>query len=182
MVGLDGQTNLVHVRSSDLGSYEVERCLAGVASRIRFARPQGFGVASFEYSLEFRSTGAIPVVEIAPSALSSELPLIGSRLHADCGGLSIDELRATLYVDRRGQVRSVGFGSATPLQPEQAACYQRSLRREALPIEIQGATLGRAMIALRRSDVVALGPPTKPPKRVRSGRQGHRSRTLTSGR
>ena len=86
VVGLDGSTSSVHVRSSDLGSYEVERCLVAVASRIRFARPQGYGVASFEYSLEFRSTGAIPVVQLAADALAGELPAIGNRLLEDCGG------------------------------------------------------------------------------------------------
>ena len=173
VVGLDGHTNMVHVRSSDLGSYEVERCLTSEAARIRFPRPQGYGVASFEYSLEFRSTGAVPVVELAASALSAELPLIASRLHEDCGALAIDELRATMYVDRRGRVRSVGFGSAVPLPPDQAACYQRSLRRETLPVEIQGASLGRVGIALRRADVVAYRPAVAPPP-VRTGRQGRR--------
>jgi hypothetical protein len=174
VVGLDGSTSSVHVRSSDLGSYEVERCLVAVASRIRFARPQGYGVASFEYSLEFRSTGAIPVVQLASDALAGALPAIGNRLLEDCGGLGINELRATLYVDRRGRVRSVGFGSPGPLDAERAACLVRSLRREALTVDLQGAVLGRVAISLRPEDVVAVRPPSPPPRQETRSIYGRR--------
>jgi hypothetical protein len=162
VVGLDGTTASVHVRSSDLGSWEVERCLVTVASRIRFARPQGYGVASFEYSLEFRSTGAIPVVQLEPDALTGQLPAIGHRLLEDCGGLGINELRATLYVDRRGRVRSVGFGTPGPLDAERAACLVRSISREALTVAVHGASLGRVAISLRPEDAVAVRPPASP--------------------
>ena len=175
VVGLDGRSTLVHVRSSNLGSYEVERCLAAEAAKIRFARPQGFGIASFEYSLEFISTGAIPVVELGSAALAAELPTIGNRLFEDCDGLGIDEVRATLYVDRRGRVRSVGFGSSTPLPPERAACLVRSLKRETLPVNVHGAALARVAIALRKADVVAPRPPEPPPRRETRTVQGRRS-------
>jgi hypothetical protein len=176
VVGLDGGTSTVHVRSSDLGSYEVERCLVAVASRIRFARPKGYGVASFEYSLEFRSTGAIPVVQLAPDALSASMPIIFDRLTQDCGGLGNAELRATLYIDRRGQVRSVGFGSPGPLPDERGACLVRSLRRESLTVSVQGDALGRIGIALRQADVVAAVRPSEPAPRTRRERavQGRR--------
>jgi hypothetical protein len=176
LVGLDGKSTLVHVRNSDLGSLEVERCLATEAAQIRFGRPQGFGVTSFEYSLEFRSTGAIPVTQLEPGTLSAELPVIGLRLQRDCGGMAIDEVRATLYIDRRGRVRSVGFASTIPLPPDQAACYQRSLRRETLPIVVHGATLGRVAIALRRTDAVAARPPSPPLARSTRPVQGRRGR------
>jgi hypothetical protein len=175
MVGLDGKTNLVHVRSSDLGSYEVERCLLAEAARIRFVRPHGFGIASFEYSLEFRSTGAIPVVDLGSDALASELPVIGSRLIEDCGGLGIDELRATLYVDSRGRVRSVGFGSTTPLAAERAACLSRSLQRESLAVKVRGPAFARVGIALRATDLLAARPAPPPSRRETRAVQGRRS-------
>ncbi len=163
VVGLDGRSTLVHVRSSDLGSLEVERCLATEAARIRFPRPQGYGVATIEYSLEFRSTGAVPVVDMPAAALAPDLPVIGVRLAEDCNGLGIDQLRATLYIDRRGQVRSVGFSSLTPLQAEQAACLARSLRRESLSVQVQGAALARVAIDLRNADLLAARRPTERP-------------------
>ena len=163
VIGLDGKSTLVHVRSSDLGSWEVERCLVAEAARIRFPRPQGYGVATIEYSLEFRSTGAVPVVDLAPTALDGDLPMMGVRLAEDCAGLGIDQVRATLYVDRRGRVRSVGFSSLTPLSPERAACLSRSLRRESLAVELPGTALGRVAIDLRNADVLAARRSGTPP-------------------
>jgi hypothetical protein len=176
VVGLDGTTSNVHVRSSDLGSYEVERCLAAVAAKIRFPRPHGYGVASFEYSLEFHSTGAIPVVELAPTALAADLPYIGNRLAEDCGALGPVELRATLYVDRYGRVRSAGFGTAIPLAPERAACFARSLQRESLTVTVQGGALGRVAIALRSADLLAARRPEPAPSR-RPARSTHGRRS-----
>ncbi len=177
VVGLDGDTTTVHVRSSDLGSFEVERCLVSVASKIRFARPQGYGVAAFEYSLEFRSTGAVPVVQLAPDALANQMPVIFQRLLDDCGGLGGVELRATLYIDHRGRVRSVGFGTPGPMPDERAACLNRALRRESLAVNVQGAALGRIGIALRPAQVVAVRPPERTPARRETPRsvQGRRS-------
>jgi hypothetical protein len=165
VIGLDGKSTLVHVRSSDLGSWEVERCLTDEAARIRFPRPHGYGVATVEYSLEFHSTGAVPVVELPPTVLAPDLPVIGVRWAEDCDGPGIDQLRATLYIDRRGNVRSVGFGSLTPLSPERASCLSRSLRRESLSVQVHGAALGRVVIDLRSADLVANrrhGPPPAP--------------------
>jgi hypothetical protein len=177
VIGLDGRSTLVHVRSSDLGSWEVERCLTVEAARIRFPRPHGYGVATIEYSLEFRSTGLIPVVELAPSALAELLPVIGVRLAEDCNGLGIDQLRVTLYIDRRGTVRSVGFSSLTPLAPERAACLARSFQRESLAVPVHGGSLGRVVIDLRGSDLVAAVRPAAPPPPRRHGRpQGRRPR------
>ena len=169
VVGLDGRSTLVHVRSSDLGSWEVEGCLAAEASRIRFPRPQGYGVATFEYSLEFHSTGAIPVVDLSPSALAADLPVIGVRLAEDCDGLGTDQLRATLYINRRGKVRSVGFSSMTPLAPDRGACLSRSIRRESLSVQVHGAALGRVAIELRSSNLVSVRPAAPPPPAARAG-------------
>ena len=175
VVGLDGRSTLVHVRSSDLGSWEVERCLAVEASRIRFPRPQGYGVATFEYSMEFHSTGLIPVVELAPAALTAQLPVIGVRLSEDCNGLGIEQLRVTLYIDRRGSVRSVGFSSLTPLAPERAACLARSFQRESLAVPVNGGALGRVVIDLRGSDLMAVRPASPSPPRRHGRPQGRRS-------
>ena len=67
-LAVDGSPTEVHVLESHLGSFEVERCLTTTAREIRFPRPHGHGRASFEYSLEFRSSGEIPVIDLPEGA------------------------------------------------------------------------------------------------------------------
>jgi hypothetical protein len=149
----DGRPTGVHVLASSLGSFEVERCLLEVAGAVRFPRPHGNGKATVEYSLEFRSTGEIPVVELPGDATSAALPALLGRLASECHELGVDEVTTTLYIDRKGAVRSLGFGSARPFPAESAACVARTLRATPIRVDIQGPALGRTVIALHDADV-----------------------------
>jgi hypothetical protein len=175
VVGGDGRPTSVHVMASSLGSFEVERCLTETATAVRFPRPHGHGMASVDYSLEFRSTGEVPVVELPAEAVSAALPRLLGRLSSDCGQLGVDEVTTTLYIDRKGTVRSLGFGSRRAFPAESAACVARTLRATPMPAAIEGAALGRAVIALRDADV--RNPPklAQPNKSKRRETQGHRS-------
>jgi hypothetical protein len=167
LIGRDGRAKEVHVIESRLGSLEVERCLRNTALSIRFPRPHGQASATFEYSLEFRSTGEVPLVELPPDAAASSLPALLVRVAAGCRELGVDEVKATLYIDRAGKVRSVGFASKKPLPDVSAGCLAETIRASRIPVEIKGPAVGRTLISLRNQDV--LHPPAlvvnKRPKR-----------------
>ena len=179
VVGGDGRPTGVHVLVSSLGSFEVERCLTEVAGAVRFPRPQGNGKASVEYSLEFRSTGEIPVVELPADVVTAALPALLGRLASECHELGVDEVTATMYVDRKGTVRSIGFGSRRAFPADSAACVARTLRGSPIPATVEGAAVGRAVIALRDADVrnpPKLAKPTKSKRRATQGRRTQRRR------
>jgi hypothetical protein len=169
-----GRVAEVRVVESRLGSFEVERCLVGVGREIVFPRPQGGGT-SFEYTLEFRSTGERSVVELPVADVQPLMPALLPHLAADCQRLGADALEATLYIEARGSVRSVGFASAAALDDEAANCVSASIRRWTAPVEaLRGGTLGRVTLALRAEDLVA--PPPPPRARLSQGRRGRSAR------
>jgi hypothetical protein len=174
-VDVAGRVERAHVLESRLGNFPVERCLADVAAAVTFPRPHG-GPATVEYSMEFRATGAIDVVDLPAGELDGRLAGWLPQLAADCHELGIDEVSATLYVEPRGTVRSVGFASSAPLDPEVGACLAGSLQRWRVPVPI-AAGVGRSTITLRNQDL--LHPPTlvkAPEPRHRQGRRGHHRR------
>jgi hypothetical protein len=170
-VGGDGRPTSVHVLTSSLGSFEVERCLTEIAAGVRFPRPQGHGKASVEYSLEFRSTGEVPVVELGDEVMSAALPAVLGRLASECHELGVDEVTATLYIDRKGTVRSIGFGSRRAFPADSAACVARTLRATPIPAAVEGGAMGRVVIALRDADV------RNPPRLAKSTKSSKRRTT-----
>ena len=177
-VDLAGQVSAAHVLESRLGNFAVERCLVTVARTITVPRPKG-GTASFDYSLEFRSTGELGVVDLPDGELGSSLPAWLPRLASDCHQLGVDELTATLYIEPRGVVRSVGFASNAALDLDTADCVEQSLRRWTVPVPVKSG-LGRTTLVLRNRDL--LDPPAPPAsarplaRRHEQGRRSPRSR------
>jgi hypothetical protein len=155
-VGVDGRTLGVNVIESRLGNYDVERCLTEAATSIRFPRPHGGARATFEYSMEFRSTEERAVVDLPEDAPQAVLPGLYVRLAGDCGA-NVSPLEATLYVERRGQVLSVGLASKTALVPETARCTVDSLTRAPLPLmgAPAGDAVARITVAISPSNLVA---------------------------
>src|SRR4051812_12640502 len=109
-----GDTADVRIVDSQLGNFEVERCLVTVGRAVRFPKPKGNATAHVDYTMEFRSTGAIAVMELPVEELNAQLPTLVTRLAGACEGLGAEEVAATLYVDAAGTVRSVGLASAAP--------------------------------------------------------------------
>jgi hypothetical protein len=174
LVDIQGRTKEVLVVESSLGSLEVERCLRTTALGIRFPRPHGQASASVEYSLEFRSTGEVPVVELPADATAAALPALLVAVAAGCRELGVDELQATLYIDRSGKVRSVGFAAKKSLPDISTGCLAETIRGSRIPVPIKGSAVGRTMIALRNQDV--LHPPSlvmdkRPARRQVQGRR-----------
>lgn len=174
VIATDGRPMEVSVIESRLGSLEVERCLRNTALRIRFPRPHGHAAATFEYSLEFRSTGEVPVVDLGEDAAQKALPGLLVRVATGCRELGVDEVNATLYIDRQGRVRSLGFASKKPMPEMSEGCVAEAIRGSRIPVGVQGSAVARTLIALRNHDV--LHPPVLAEKRPkRATRQGRRS-------
>jgi hypothetical protein len=145
-VDVQGRVADVHVLESRLGSIDVERCLVRLGRTIAFPRPQGGVQTSFEYSLEFRSSGAQPVVDLPDGALDQALAASLTEVTARCGPI-VGEVTATLYVDPMGTVLSVGLASSGPLPEELATCLAHSLRRP-LPPLTGASAISRGQVAL----------------------------------
>jgi hypothetical protein len=139
-VETDGSTLGVRVIESGLGNFSVESCLTGTARNIRFPRPHGGARATFEYSMEFRSSQERAVIDLPGEAAGLVRPAILARLAVDCGALNTGTLDATVYVDRRGQVLSAGFAAPAAIPAEHTACALTSLQRAPLPLH--GLALG----------------------------------------
>jgi hypothetical protein len=152
-----GATAEVRVTESQLGNFEAERCLLSVGRTIQFPRPLGNASATVDYTLEFRSTGDIPVVELPPGTLDPDLPSLFAHLHTECGRLGADEVQATLYMDAAGAVRSVGLAATSALDDEAARCISAAIRGWAAPraSAVQGGGVGRLLLPLRTVDLTA---------------------------
>lgn len=173
VVSRTGTTTDVRVAESRLGNFAAERCLIAVGRTVTFPRPQGSATATVDYSLEFRATGELPVMELGAERITSELPGLLSHLAGACAGLGADELMATLYIGARGVVRSVGLATDTAVEPEAAACVAAAIHQWTAPAAAPGGrTIGRTTLALRNADVIA----------ARESPQASRRTRLTSAR
>ena len=172
---VDGHGAITDVRivESRVGNFEVERCLVGVGRKVRFPQPKGNALAQVDYTLEFRSTGAVAVLDLALDELSAELPALWARLAGACeGGLGADEVAATFYVDAAGAVRSVGLASAASLDESAGRCVSDSIRRWNVRLAAVQGGVGRVTIPLRNGDLVA----------HRDGAEARRYSRTTAGR
>ncbi len=131
-VGATGRVADVLVVGSTLGHYAVERCLVVEGRNILFKPPGGSKDTEFEYSLKFRSSGEIPVVESDAQVMAKDVGAQSSQLHT-CGWLGATPVRAVAYVKPGGTVASVGLASAGPLNPEVAMCMIEQIRTWKLP-------------------------------------------------
>jgi hypothetical protein len=94
---------------SDLGSWEVERCVLDIAKAIDFPRPKG-GEAEFEYPAAFRPRQRHQVWR--PDRISADIHRHERELRACAGAPASYAL--TFYIGAGGKSTSVGFSSPDP--------------------------------------------------------------------
>lgn len=179
LVNAKGTATEVRIIDTRLGSFEVERCLIAVGQSTPFPQPQGGAIANVDYTMEFRSTGQIPVMDLPAGELDAQLPALLTRLNRDCARPSVEEISATLYIDSGGAVRSVGLASASRLDELTATCLSTSIQGWIIPTDaLRGHGLGRITVDLHGSDLLARRDPvryTRPgPSRSRPRRPAHR--------
>lgn len=109
-VARDGTVKTVRLSKSDVGSWDVEKCLLSVSRKMKFKKPKG-GEADFSLPLEFEpSRGAMWWSEMKAE---EELSVLPAQLE-ECGEQAASDPRnvwVTLYLGNRGVIKSVGFGS-----------------------------------------------------------------------
>jgi hypothetical protein len=105
-VGTDGKNRRAQVGASDLGSWEVERCLVGVARKLALGAPRG-GEVTVSVPLDFQAAAAAaPMGEAQLKEAAAKL----RALPAGCG--KAHGTQVAVYVGPGGQILSIGFGDA----------------------------------------------------------------------
>ncbi len=121
MVAASGSVSDVHIVKNELGNYAVERCLVATGKQIRMPRPEGNQATDFQYPLQFRSTGEVPVLDWSGDELSARLGEHAAELTA-CGSLGPSPVQAVAYTGPKGIIDSVGLVSEGPIDPTAGAC------------------------------------------------------------
>jgi hypothetical protein len=123
----NGSVSDVQVIRNELGNYPVESCLIGVGRRMVFPPPEGGRGTDFEYSLAFRSTGELSVMNGDSSNVATRVAS-GCDL-TSCGSLGPERVDAIAYVEPAGNIGSVGFVSRGPINPAAAACAEAQITK-----------------------------------------------------
>ena len=112
-----GEVTTAILRKSTLGSWAAETCILTLASQLSFPKPKG-GPATVALPME------IPAVKrpltLDPLRVRGALIPGLIKLGKTCGDQS--DVTATAYVGGRGQVLSVGFSRAQPIDVTWADC------------------------------------------------------------
>jgi TonB family protein len=137
----DGTTEDVLVIGTDLGNYEVERCLVGVGRTVKFPAPNGNKATTFEYPVEFRSTHELQVLDLDESIKIEHDMAVSMHLLAGCGPVSETGASAIFYVEPSGAIGSVGLATSSPVNEEAAACTVREMRRWRMSATLPGRML-----------------------------------------
>lgn len=118
----DGSVERAHVLESSLGAWPVEKCLLEAVRAIEFPEPEGNAEAHFTLPLSFDS-GRGSVIWWEAARAEEEV----AELTEELGGCAEEaetaaprDVWVTMYVGRRGKVRSVGFASKSKAPPEDA--------------------------------------------------------------
>lgn len=160
----DGTPTDVHVISTELGNYEVERCLVELGRDIKFPPPQGRKATSFEYPVEFRSTQEMKVVDVDDTLRAErDVPKL-MRALADCGTVAEGGASALLYIDPSGGVGSAGMAADRPLDEEVGGCMVKAMRRWRTSASQPGRML---RWRVRIPEVIAVA--AEPPPYARAG-------------
>ncbi len=124
---LSGQPRAVTVVDSNLGSIDIERCIAGQIAKLRFPAPKG---GEGEVSYPFDCTARTPVGNWPSERIAAALYKKRSALKS-CkgkgGAAQVADLHATLYVGPGGKATSIGFSAAAPIDEKLTTCVAKQI-------------------------------------------------------
>lgn len=141
MVSGAGKPQDVLVVSSDLGNYDVERCLVEISRGVQFPAPAGHKPTTFEYPVEFRSTREMQVQDLDDSVKIDRDVAAFMHSLASCGAVTANGAQASFYVDPNGMIASVGLASDAVLDEEAGGCVVREMRRWRMSATLPGRML-----------------------------------------
>lgn len=110
-IARDGSVKKVQVVKSDVGAWDVERCLLEEGASMAFKKPKG-GEADFSLPLDFEARRSPNwwSEEQAETELG-ELPGELDSCKKESGAMQPRNVWVTLYLGNRGVIQSVGFAS-----------------------------------------------------------------------
>lgn len=128
----DGTLLGVRVGQSDLGAWQVEKCLLAVARGVSFGKPIG-GKADVTFPVQF-SAGSAALAWDEDQAIRA----VGGKYAelAACakpGGGDPENVTITIYVGTRGKVQSVGFAAPAGVAEPWADCAEAKVSAWTLP-------------------------------------------------
>lgn len=138
----DGVPQDVLVVATDLGNYNVERCLVDVGRKVKFPPPEGHKAATFEYPVEFRSTHEMMQIQDLDDSLKVDRD-VAALMHslAACGPVTETGASASFYIEPNGNVTSVGLASEAPLDEQAGACLVKEMHRWKMSATLPGRVL-----------------------------------------
>lgn len=147
----DGVISAVRLAESDLGNWEIERCLLEVARAATFGKPIG-GDADFQIPLDFTAKGRALTwdADQALRAVGGQVASLdecadGGKGHSQAnrkangkakprGKVVVPaDVTLTLYVGPGGKAQSVGFSGGSVIDDQWAECAERAALGWRLP-------------------------------------------------
>ena len=166
-----GEVSNVLVVASDVGNFEVERCLVTEGRRLKFPPPRGGKATDFEYSLRFQASGGARVIEWDDGVLAKDVAQLSYHL-APCGSLGPKPVRAVVYIQPGGTVASVGLACGGPIDVEASACAVGQIRKWRLRDDRKHMVRAGFMVS-----AAGAPPPATPAARARPAKRStHRRR------
>lgn len=141
MVDGAGKPQDVLVISTDLGNYEVERCLVELGRRVQFPAPIGRKATTFEYPVEFLSTRELQVQDLEDSMKVDRDVAAAMHSLAACGPVTATGASASFYIDPSGAIASVGLAGDSVFDEEAGACMVKEMRRWKMSTSLPGRVL-----------------------------------------
>jgi hypothetical protein len=165
-----GEVSNVLVTSSDVGNFEVERCLVTEGRRLKFPPPDGDRATDFEYTLRFQPSGGSRVVEWDDEALSRDVAQLSHHL-ASCGSLGPQPVRAVVYIQPGGAVGSVGLSCGGPIDVQASTCAVEQIRKWRLRDDRQHIVRAGFLVSATSAPA-----PAAPAAKSKAKRSTHRRR------
>jgi TonB family protein len=157
----NGTPSDVLVVATDLGNYDVERCLVEVGRRIKFPPPDGKKATTFEYPVEFRSTHGMQVQDLDDSLKLDHDIATFIHLLAPCGAVTETGASARFYIEPNGNIGSVGLAADSALDEQAGACVVKEMRHWRMSATLPGRML-RCRVNIP-AIIAAAEPPAKSP-------------------
>ena len=137
----DGKPRDVLVIATDLGNYDVERCLVDVARGGAVPSARREKATTFEYPVEFKSTHEVPMQDLDGSLKIDHDVTAQMHSLAGCGPVAESGASAIFYIGSGGTVASVGLAAESTLNEKAGACLAREMRRWKMSASLPGRML-----------------------------------------
>jgi hypothetical protein len=159
------------VVATDLGNYEVERCVVDVGRRVQFPPPDGNKATSFEFPVEFKSTHEVQVQDLDGSLKVDRD--VASLMHSlgACGPVAAHGVTASFYIEPNGMIGSVGLAGESAFNEHAGACMVREMRHWRMSATLPGRML-RCHVAI--PSAIASAESSRPGALSASGRRRRR--------